>query len=418
MNNRNQTKPAERVPFNYGYIVVAACFIIVMMNVGMYLTMGVFFKPISIDMNWTRADTSLPISFSTIITAIATIVAGNLFDRFGPRLVSLIFVLLTGAGYLLMSRLTNLWELYIYYGIMIGVGSSLMSPFLSIIPRWFKTRRTVMAGVISAGGGVGGLCLPLVADWLIRSYNWHRAYLIMGIGYLVLALIAVQFLRRSPQSEAPAPVSSPAVKESRTPGEAPGRSLKGVVLSRNFGLMVIMVFTFGFVANTINLHSAPNATDIGFSSTAAAGLLSIMNGVSIVGCILLGMMGDKFGNKNMLLITFAFEGAVMVWLAFIHQLWMMNVFMIVYGLFFGSGLAQISPLVARLFGTRSLGLILGLITFTQTIGSGLGIYIPGWLYDMNKNYFWAFMVCGILCAAAVIATLSIKNQSSKTTVRQ
>ena len=84
--------------------------------------------------------------------------------------------------------------------------------------------------------------------------------------------------------------------------------------------------------------------------------------------------------------------------------------MIIYGLAFGSGLAQTSPMVAKLFGTRSLGLILGIITFTQTIGSGLGSYIPGFIYDMNKDYFWAFIICGILGILAVLASLAIKTK--------
>jgi MFS family permease len=152
MQNLNSTKsPGIRKPFNYGYIIVIASFVIIMMNVGMYLTIGVFFKPISLEMGWTRADTALPIALSTIITAIATIIAGSMVDKFGPRKVAFVFVLFTGSGYLLMSRLSNLWELYLFFGLFVGAGSSLMAPLLSLIPRWFTTRQTVMAGIISAG---------------------------------------------------------------------------------------------------------------------------------------------------------------------------------------------------------------------------------------------------------------------------
>jgi MFS family permease len=412
MNSQLPVQPAaHKTTFNYGYIIVLASFVMVMMNVGMYLTIGVFFKPISLEMGWTRGDTSLPIALSTIITAVCTIIAGTFFDKFGPRKVAFAFAIITGTGYLLMSTLSSLWQLYIYFGVLIGAGSSLMAPLLSLIPRWFAGRRTVMAGVISAGGGVGGLFMPLVANWLIDSYSWQRAYLIMGIGYLLVALTAVQFLRRSPAYVADAlPIKSTA-KENINPNPQDTYPLNRVFQSRNFWLMVVMCASFGFIANVINLHTSPHATDIGISSTQAAGLLSIMNGISIIGAIVLGAFGDKFGNRKMLAFTFILEGVVLVWMIFIKDLWMLNAVMVIYGLAFGSGLAQTSPLVAKLFGTRSLGLILGIITFAQTVGSGLGVYIPGFIYDSYHDYFWAYVICGILAAVAVVATLALKTRN-------
>ncbi len=410
MNNRKTTlTPQSAASSKYGYVIVLASFVIVMMNVGLYLTIGVFFKPISLDMGWTRAETSLPISFSTVITAIMTIVAGNLVDRYGPRKIAFIFVLFTGSGYLLMSGLSTLWQLYLYFGLLIGAGSCLMAPLLSLIPRWFSSGRTVMAGIISAGGGVGGLIMPLVANWLITRSDWHRAYLILGIVYFVIAIVAVQFLRKRPASEAmdqPKTTAGPQTQISLA-----SFSLKEAIRSRNYWLMAMMVFIFGYIANTVNLHLAPHATDIGTSSTAAAGLLSVMNGFSILGCIVLGLLGDRFGNQKMMIFTFAAEGAVFLWLISISDLWMLNVFMIFYGVAFGSGLAQTSPLVAKLFGTRSLGLILGTITFVQTIGAGLGNYLPGLIYDINQNYSWAFVTCGILGFLAVLDTLALKMKS-------
>jgi MFS family permease len=399
------TQPASS--FNYGYVIVAAAFVIVMMNVGMYLSMGVFFKPISEQMHWTRGDTALPIALSTIVTAFLNIAAGNWVDRYGPRKIAMIFVLISGAGYLLMSRMSSMWEFYLYFGLLAAVGASLMSPFLSLIPRWFTNRRTVMSGIIAAGGGVGGLFLPLISDWLITNYSWQRAYLVLGIVFLVLTLAAVFFLRASPTL---AQASAASVARGNPP--ASGLNLKEVLHTRNFWLIALMVFTFGLVANTINMHSAINATDQGISSTAAAGLLSIMNGVSIFGCVVLGAMGDKFGNRRMIILNFIFVGLSLIWLAFTHQLWMMNVFMVVYGVFFGSGLAQTPALVGRLFGIRSLGLILGTINFIQTMGAATGSYLPGWIYDINKNYFMAFIICGVMCGLAVIAMFLLKVKTA------
>jgi MFS family permease len=308
-----------------------------------------------------------------------------------------------------MSQLASLWQLYLYFGTLVGIASSLMTPLLSLIPRWFSSSRTVMAGIISAGGGVGGLFMPLVANWLMINSSWQRAYLIMGIAYLVVVLIAVQFLRYKPAVES---VGSRGAA-TNVKGTVPVFSLREAVKSRNYWLMAAMVSVFGYVANVINLHSAPHATDIGLSSTAAAALLSIMNGASIVGCIVLGLLGDRIGNQKMLVATFAIEAAVFFWLASITDLWMLNAFMIIYGVAFGSGLAQTAPLVARLFGTRSLGVILGTITFTQTVAAGLGGWVSGAIYDTSQSYYWAFLTCGILGTLAVAATLSVRLETVK-----
>jgi MFS family permease len=385
-----------------------------MMNVGLYLSIGVFFKPVSQEMGWSRAETALPISVSTIVTATMTIIAGSLVDKYGPRKIAFIFALLAGAGYLLMSGLSSLWQLYLYFGVLIGAGASLMAPLLSLVPRWFSASRTVMAGVISAGGGVGGLIMPLVANWLITAFSWRQAYLILGIVYFIVVLAAVQFLRRSPATGT-IEISRNLEADISQKSPVPAFSLKEALRSRNYWLMVTMCFVFGYVANTINVHSAPHATDIGISSAAAAGLLSVMNGFSIIGCVALGMLGDKFGNQKMLILTFVIEGAALLWLTSITGLWTLNVFMIIYGVAFGSGLAQSSPMVAKLFGTRSLGLILGTISFVQTIGAGFGSYIPGVIYDINQDYRWAFTICGILCLLAIAAAISLRQKTDNRT---
>jgi MFS family permease len=387
----------DKARSNYGYIIVAASFIIVMMNVGMYLSIGVFFKPIISDLGWTRAATSAPVSVSSII-------AGTMTDRYGPRKVATILGAATGVGYLLMSRMGSLWELYLYFGLLIGSGAGLLTPFLSLIPRWFTNRRTVFAGVISAGGGVGGLVMPLVASWLITTYDWHRAYLIMGIVYLVVVVSAAQLLRRSPPQPLPAAADARVKKPVET-AKVTSYSLKQAVGTRHFWLMIILVFSFGYIANTFNLHMAAHATDIGFDPTAAAGLLSIMNGVSIIGCILLGALGDRYGNRRLLIVTFIAEALMMFWLVYIGQYWMLVVFASIYGLAFGSGLAQPSPLVARLFGVGSLGLILGVINFSQTIGASVGGYVAGWLFDIQQNYKMAFYVAAAFGIIGLISTL-------------
>ena len=285
---------ANKTTFNYGYIIVLACFTMMILNVGLFVSVGVFFKPILNDFGWSRAMTSGPISTGALVTGIFSILTGALTDRFGPRLVITVCVIIAGAGYLLMSQLNNIWQLYFYLGLLTGIGSSSMVPMMSSVSTWFTHRRTVMMGIISAGGGLGGLIVPLIAAWLIDAYQWRTAYLILGAFYLGVNLIAAQFLRRSPQPETPSQVPPVAAKNLEKPS---GPVLKAILVSKLFWINNLVFFCFGVSALTVQFHIVNHATDINISPTAAAGLLSVINGASIVGSIVLGMLGDKFGNK-------------------------------------------------------------------------------------------------------------------------
>jgi MFS family permease len=136
MNQQIGPTAANRSSFNHGYIIVLACFTMMILNVGLFVSAGVFFKPILNDFGWSRAITSGPISTGALVTGIFSILTGALTDRFGPRLVITVCVIIAGAGYLLMSQLNNIWQLYFYLGLLTGIGSSSMVPMMSSVSTW------------------------------------------------------------------------------------------------------------------------------------------------------------------------------------------------------------------------------------------------------------------------------------------
>ncbi len=406
MNNQeNLSVSSPKTSFNYGYIVVIACFIIVMLNIGLFVSVGVFFKPILNEFGWSRAIISAPISMNALVTGLFSIVSGYLTDRYGPRIVISGCVLIAGTGYLLMSQLSNIWQLYLYLGLLTGIGASSMVPMLSSVPRWFVQRRTVMVGIISAGGGAGGLVLPLISAWLIGAYSWQTAYLILGSFYLGITIIAAQFLRRSPKTA----VNNPAPKgtsEHKLPETS--NSFSKIFRSLKFWLSNLMFFCFGVSALTVQFHIVNHATDISISPASAAGLLSMINGVSIIGSIVFGGLGDKFGNKALFILAFILISFSMISLLFINQLWQLNIFAIVFGLAFGTGLANAPALISKLFGITILGLILGITSLCQTIGGSIGGFLAGYIYDAQNSYKLIFIICAVLCMVGITAISWLK----------
>ena len=151
--------------FFYGYIVVVAAFLIMVAIFGLYYCFGIFFDPMLLEFGWTRAMTSGAFSLSMVVYGLLNVAVGGLTDRFGPRMVVTICGLLIGLGYLLMSQISAVWQLYLFYGVIIGAGmGGSFIALLSSVARWFVKRRGMMTGIVMAGIGIGTLIGPPVAS--------------------------------------------------------------------------------------------------------------------------------------------------------------------------------------------------------------------------------------------------------------
>ena len=158
--------------FFYGYIIVSAAFCIQMIAWGMFSTYGVFFKPLTMEFGWTRAMISGASSLSMLVCGLLGIGMGRLTDRFGPRMIMVVCGFFLGLGYFLMSQINTIWQLYLFYGVLIGIGLSAIDvSLLSTVVRWFVNKRGMMSGIVNVGTGVGMLIMPIVANRLISSYK-------------------------------------------------------------------------------------------------------------------------------------------------------------------------------------------------------------------------------------------------------
>jgi MFS family permease len=154
-----------------GNSVVIASFIIFVVSIGVNTAFGVFFKPMLNDFGWTKAMTSGAFSLSWIMNGLLGIVMGRLNDRFGPRGVITFSGALMGSGYFLMSQISALWHLYLFYGVIVGVGmSGIWVPAMSTIARLFVDKRGIITAIVMVGGGIGALAAPPAANWLISQF--------------------------------------------------------------------------------------------------------------------------------------------------------------------------------------------------------------------------------------------------------
>lgn len=412
-----QSGPTSTEPRNdragsyYGYVIVVISFFIIMATLAVHFSYGLFFKPILNELGWSRTTVSGAYSLVWIVQGIMGIVAGLFNDRYGPRLVVTLSGIFLGTGYILMSQVSQVWQVYLFYGIFVGIGLSSAVPVLSNIVHWFTRRRGLMVGIVVTGASIGALIGPPIANWLICGYDWRISYIVMGACCLVILVVAAQFLKRPSHTALTA-------ESEKTAGKNEGKSgtadfpLSRAIRTHQFWFIYILFFCFGFCVFALQVHVVPHVTDIGISSTKAANILAVAGATGIIGRIGLGSLGDRIGNKKSFIIVFTLFLAALILLLPAGEIWEFYLVAILFGLTFGNGVANQSPLVATFFGLKSHGVLLGFLAMGYTFGAAAGPTVLGYMYDMAGNYQFAFIVTIIVAVLGLIATLLLKHFKS------
>lgn len=404
-------KKTETSDFFYGHIIVFANFLIMMVMWGTYYTFGIFLTPITAELGWARAATSLAFSISTLLRGPLSLIAGILTDKVGPRLVVTTCGLFLGVGYIYMARINTIWQLQIVYGVLIGIGmGASYTPFLSTTARWFAKRRGLVSGIVVSGGGLGILLAPLLADWLISSYGWRTAYLVIGALALFIILTAAQFLKRDPSQIGKLPFGLDQPKTESAHVEAQDITLREAIRMKPLWILCAAVLLIGLCLKVILVHLAPHVINIGYAEATAASIVSTIGGVSIIGRIGIGLAADKIGNKWAMTTSFFLFSVAFVFLSWAKELQMLYLFASLFGLAMGGFYAAFSPIVAQLFGIGSHGAVFGMGNFWHEIGGAMGPVLGGMLFDIYGDYGTAFIICSGLSIIATVLMFLVRQK--------
>ena len=391
----------------YGYTIVEACFCMQGVAIGALTTYGVFLKYLQAEFGWSRAFISGASSVALVVMGIFGVLFGRLNDSLGPRKILLVSGLILGCGYLLMSQLHAGWQLYVFYGIMIGIGlSSHDVVTLSTVARWFRKRRGLMTGVVKAGTGTGQFLIPLIASALILSNGWRSTYLVIGGGIIVVYVIASRLVKRSPEEMGLLPDGEP--EPDGTDTQTGGLLLGQALRTPQLWLCSLAYPCITFSSMTVLVHIVAYGTDIGMSATSAAAVVSTVGAVSIAGRLTAGTVGDRIGARRAFLCCFVFLIAALVWLQFAKTGWMLFLFAVIYGFAHGGFYTVLSPTVAELFGMRAHGAIFGFIYFWGTIGGALGPVVAGGVFDAYQSYEKAFALLLGLSLLSLLLMLRVR----------
>ena len=400
--------------FFYGYIIVLCGFLVLFVALGLQYSFGIFFTPLIQEFGWSRAVTSTAFSIGQVAAGIMGVFTGRLSDSYGPKLIILSCGIFLGLACILMSTTNSIWQLILYIGVFLGIGVSCsFSPALSSVSRWFFQKRGLMTGIVVSGIGLGIIAFPLIVNKLLTVYSWRVSFIILGVLALVVVVVLAFFMKRDPQSVGLLPYGAEKSSPGNTlPGEE-GLSLRAAMHTSRFWMICATYVIQGFAVMSIMTHIAPHAITLGIEPGSAASIISFVGIGSIVGRIVMSGTSDRISVKTSMAVNFVVLLLALLWLLKADQVWMLYLFGGLFGFGYGGTVGLQAVLAAEMFGLASMGSLLGMLTFSVSIGGTVGPAVTGYIFDVTGSYQIAFIIFSVLMALGLALSLSLRPAKSQ-----
>ncbi len=390
----------------YAWVVVWATFVCLALIFGVSYSFAAFFESFAAEFSAQRADVSWIFGLSGFVYFVLGAGGGMLADRFGPRIVCSAGMALIALGLLATSWATSLLAVYVSYGLLVGLGIALVyTPSIASVQPWFTTRRGLAGGIASSGVGAGTLLVPVLVALAIGPMPWREAMRALALGVLVLGLLAAALLRRAPAALTSAASAGPGVG-----GSASGLTLGETLRSPTFRWLYLAVVLASPVMFIPFAHVSASARDLGLGEAFAVGLVGLIGVGSLVGRFAIGLLADRLGRaQTLVLLQLSMGASYVLWGAAGGQ-GLLVVFALWFGLSYGSMVSLLPAICMDYFGGRSVAGVVGTLYSGAALGNLLGPVLAGAAFDGSGHYLGVMVVCGVLSLIATWA--SLKTQRS------
>lgn len=407
----------RRLPFFYGWIVIAVAFVTMGIGVNTRTAFSLLFPPILAEFGWDRATTAGAFSVGFLVATVYVPFMGMAMDRYGPRLVIPIGVVICSAGLALATFISRPWHLHLTLGVLVG-GGSIFLTYIGhslFLPHWFVRRRGLAIGIAFAGVGVGSMALFPWLQRMIEVAGWRSACWALTVALLVVLLpLNAVFQRGRPAELGLAPDGAAGLATRWGDDNVVDHAWASVdwtlaraIRTARFWWLFIGFFSALFAWYMVQVHQTRYLLDVGFDPTLAAFALGLVGLFSIAGQIGLGHLSDRIGREWAWTVGgLGFVGCYLVLLMLpAHPTPAMLYAMVASQGLVGYGLASVfGAIPAEIFHGRHYGTIFGTLNLGGNAGAACGPWLAGAVYDRTGSYagaFWIAIAASVVSIAAI-----------------
>lgn len=408
----------------YGWWVVVAATLVLCSQGVIFYGFGVLFPSILEEFGWSRALTSSVFSVQIGANSIFILLMGYLTDKYSSRLVIGLGAVLLGTGLILSSLTREIWHLYLFFGLIVGAGTSTMyvTP-LTVVMRWFDSKKGLALGITVTGIGIGGFVGSPVLNALIQAYGWRTAILVLGVVIGGLVFVAAMMLVGDPKEKGLVPYREegpskgaaqglPHVQASRIQASAgpagPGWTVREAVKTRAFLILFLMFFFAEVALVGIMGHLFTHATEQGLPRHVVSWAYGVIGVASLVGKVGAGVLSDRIGRRVVFFLAFALKGTAFLFLIPQASASYIFLFAVLLGLSYGGWTPLFPAILSDFFGLSSMGKIFSVLTLNFLFGGVLGPILAGWVFDRLGSYLVAFVIFSGICYVAAVLSCLLK----------
>ena len=404
---------------HYGWVMVALTFLVSLSSAGALGILGALLLPLQRDFGWDTGAISGALALRLLLFGMIAPFAAALLQRYGLRRTVTAALALVVLGVLLSMGMTEVWQLWLSWGVLTGVGTGMTALVLgaTVANRWFAQRRGLVLGILTAANATGQLAFLPLAVWLAQTEGW-RVAMLPGLGACALAGVLMLLLGRDHPAElglnaygdtsaavAPRP-SAPAGNAVRNAF----RALADASGSRVFWILFATFMVCGLSTNgLIQTHFIPLCSDFGMAEVQAASVLAMMGAFDFVGTIASGWLSDRYDNRKLLFWYYGLRGLSLLFLPMsAFSLYGLSLFAVFYGLDWIATVPPTVKLAGQAFGRERAPLVFGWVFTAHQLGAAVAALGAGMSRDALASYLPAFYLAGAACLVAALLALAAR----------
>ncbi|MCH9017890.1 MAG: MFS transporter [Chloroflexi bacterium] len=403
---------------HYAWIVIAIAAVMHMAGGSIRQAFGVLIVPLEENMGWNPATVTLAYAMASITGALLAPISGYCTDRYGARKVIMVGVVTFAAGALLTGVISEVWHLWISYGLFLGVASACFNvPIITTATYWFRTHLGYGVGFLQASHGLGPAVMAIVISILITGASWKIAFWSIAIIGGTIMLVLMAFFRNRPSDIGVRAFGAPELERPPVERDPVREKLlikafrKNMQSTTTFWKLVSIHF-LGCVSHSIVIiYIIPIAVLAGMEEVAAAGVLSTLALVSVTTRFLTPVISDYIGARGTMATAFVWQGLPVLMLFWAHDPWQFYLFAVIFGIGYG-GEGSAFPVINRqYFGRGPMGSSFGWQQFGAGSGMAMGAWLGGALFWLFDSYTVTIIVSTLTSIAGAVVIMSMEPTS-------